>query len=88
MSKFIDPSADVRPEDSVSQLNPEGSRVGLFSLRRARYFNEIGFDETGRDVGDADLSEETITEAAAGCDQAELNQAVGPLVCVIAGDTA
>jgi hypothetical protein len=88
MSKNTNPSADVRPEGSVSQLNPEGSRVGMFALRRAHYFNESGFDAAGRSVRDAGIAEETITKAVTGCDQAELNQAIRPLVCVIAGDAA
>ena len=87
MSKWTNPSADVLPEGGVSELNPEGSRVGMFSLRREHYFNEAGFDATERCLFDAGITEEANTKAATGCDQAELKQAVGPLVCAIASDT-
>jgi hypothetical protein len=87
MSKYINSSADILPEGSVSRLNPYGSSGGVFSLRRARYFNEAGFDLAGRGVRDTGIAEETITEAATGCDQAELDKAVGPVVCVIASDS-
>ena len=70
MSKCTDPSADVLPEGGVSEPNPDGSRVGMFSLRRARYFNEAGFDATERCLFAAGIAEEAITEATTGCDQA------------------
>jgi hypothetical protein len=55
-------NADVPPENRESGLNPaerghSSSPAGLFSLRRARYFNEAGFDQTGHGVRRADIAE-------------------------------
>jgi hypothetical protein len=65
MSKCTNLSADVWTKDSVDELNPAGSRyssaaAGIFSLRRARYFNETGYDAAGCGSG---IAEVAITEA-------------------------
>jgi hypothetical protein len=47
MSKYVRSAADALPEDRVPGLNPAGSAyssapAGIFSLRRAHYFNKPG----------------------------------------------
>jgi hypothetical protein len=66
----IKSGTDVSPENREAGLNPEGSGhisapAGIFSLRRARYFNEARFDQTGRGVRRADIAEAAIAEAEA-----------------------
>lgn len=47
MSEHVHTAADALPEDYALGLNPAGSAyssapAGIFSLRRAHYFNETG----------------------------------------------
>jgi hypothetical protein len=81
MSKYTYSSAEVLPEDrgsgeeNVLTLNPAGKLLkpapsGIFSLRRARYFNKARFDETGQGVRRSDLAEAAIAEVTGEYQQA------------------
>jgi hypothetical protein len=81
MSKTFNSAADDLPEGRVSGvdktlgLNPPGNGrssapAGIFSMRRARYFNKAVFDETGHGVRRADIAEAAIAEGTRGLQQA------------------
>lgn len=76
MPEHIHSTADASPEDHALELNPAGSGhssapAGIFSLRRARYFNETVFDDTGHGVRRADIAEAAIAEVAGALQQAD-----------------
>jgi hypothetical protein len=71
MSKYTYSTADVLPEGRVPDESLElmmnfaesghsSAPSGIFSLRRARYLNKTGFDETGHGVRRADIAEAAI----------------------------
>jgi hypothetical protein len=74
MSKYTYSTAESLPEshgrgkENALMLNPaaklpKSAPSGIFTLRRARYFNKDNFDETGHGVRRSDLAEAAIAEA-------------------------
>ena len=65
------PEGRVSGADKALVLNPPGNGhssapSGIFSMRRARYFNKAVFDETGHGVCRADIAEAAIAEVTRG----------------------
>jgi hypothetical protein len=60
---------DVLQVHSVEKRH-SSAPSGIFSLRRARYFNKARFDETGHGVRRSDLAEAAIAEVAGELQQA------------------
>lgn len=78
----INSSADAWLKGNTPELNPGGSgyspaHAGLFSLRRARYFNETGFEEIVGGMRHAGSAEASVTCSSAGFEQAESSPTVG-----------
>jgi len=64
MSNCIDPSVNLRRQGGVTEPNPSGSGyssapAGMFSLRRARYFNDTRSDAALRRLRSADFAGST-----------------------------
>lgn len=69
------PEGHVSGVDKAPGLNRPGNGrssapAGIFSMRRARYFNKAVFDETDPGMRRADIAEAAIAEVTRGLQQA------------------